>query len=290
MSEAAPVAAEPVAAAPAPAAAPTPAAPAAPAESLIHGTPAGSEPAAAPPAPADPAAAPAPASDDPFAGLFDKVPEKFHVKDGEKLNHSASIAKALEHREHLEKRLSSGDLPPKKADEYQWQPPKEWEGFELDNTKTAAFKDEALKRGVTAETYKWMMDTYIGALPDLMQGAAKLNASQARAELQKVWQQPGDMEVGLGNAERALKHLPTDLQDSTREFGTNPAFLRAMAHFGAQMREDKAPVNPSPPADNSDIKTLEASKAYMDPKHPEHNAVSQKVQAYYSRIHGSAPI
>lgn len=301
------VIAPPAPAAPAaPAAAPaaTPAAPAAsaapaaapagapPPESLIHGSPAAAPaPGAAAPAPGPAAPAPAPASDDPFAGLLQNLPEKFHVKAGDKLDPAASLAKALEHREHLEKRLGAGDLPPRKVDEYQWNPPETMQGFELDDAKTAAFKEAALKQGITTAQFKWLMDSYVAAVPDLMQGAAKMTANQARAELQKVWTAPGDIEVGLGHSERAIQKLPADLQEATREFGTNPAFIRAMAHFGAQLREDRPPANPNPPSnDGGDIKTLEASKAYLDPKHPDHQRVSAQVQAYYQRIHGTVPI
>jgi hypothetical protein len=219
------------------------------------------------------------------------VPEKFHVKAGDKLDMPASIAKALEHREHLEKRLGAGDLPPKKVDEYQWTPPTEMQGFEIDQERTSAFKEQALARGITTEQFKWMMDSYVAAVPDLMQGAARLSANQARAELQKVWTQPGDLEVGIGNAERALRQLPPDLLDSSREYGTNPVFLRMLAHFGAQTREDTPPPSPAAPNAGADeIKQLEASKAYLDPKHPDHKAVSAKVAGYYQRVHGNAPI
>ncbi len=273
---AAPAAAPAAPAAPAPQAAPA-AAPAAP-ESLIHGD----KPAAAP------AAAPA-TSADPFAALLQQVPEKFHVKTGDAVDPAASVAKALEHRDHLERRLGSGDLPPKSPAEYGFDVPEEMKGFELKQEKIEAFKAEAHKRGVSAETFKWMMGSYLSAVPDLMEGAAKLSASEARAELGKVWTTPDTMSQGIDNATRALRALPEDLQQATVEFGTNPAFLRAMAHLGAQMREDRPP-QATPPSGQTDIRALEASEAYRNPRHADHERVSRQVQDHYKRVAGDTPI
>ncbi len=269
----------PVAAAPAAPAAPA-AAPAPAFESLIHGD--------APAAPAAPAAAPAPA--DPFAGLLARVPEKFHVKQGDALDTAASLAKALEHREHLEKRLGAGDLPPKTAAEYAFTPPPELKDFEFKTGRMEQFREGFHKLGGTQELYQFVMGQYIDAVPDLMEGAAKLSATEARAELQKVWPVTADYETGIGNAQRALRGLPADLQEATREFGTDPAFLRVLAYFGNQMREDRPPGAGGAPLPTADINQLMASKAYTDPKDPNHAAVSKQVRDYYARMHGMQPL
>lgn len=279
---AAPAAAAPAAsAAPAaaPAASPAPAAP----ESLIHG-----DPAAAPTAEdTKPADAPA----DPFAALLGKVPEKFHVKgDGDKLDPAATLAKALEHRDHLEKRLGAGDLPPKSAAEYAFEMPEDLKDFALKEDRVTAFKEEALAKGITGEQFKWMMSSYLKAAPDLMEGAAAMTAAQARAELQKVWTQPAEMDQGIDNASRALRALPKDLAEATRELGTNPAFLRAMSHFGAQLREDRPPGDGGGAQAQQTVEQMMASEAYRNPKHADHARVSQAVREHYKRVAGTAPI
>lgn len=277
---AAPAAPAPEASAPAAIAA-APAAPAAP-ESLIHGDPAADQ-AADPAKPADPPA-------DPFAALLGKVPEKFHVKgDGDKLDPAATLAKALEHRDHLEKRLGAGDLPPKSAAEYAFEMPEDMKDFGLKEDRLTAFKEEALTKGITGEQFKWLMGSYLKAAPDLMEGAAAMTAAQARAELQKVWTQPADMDMGIDNASRALRALPKDLYDATRDLGTNPAFLRAMSHFGAQLREDRPPADVGAQAQQT-VEQMIASPAYRDPKHPDHKAVSAAVAAHYKAVAGTAPI
>ncbi len=270
----------PTAAAPAeaPAAAPAPAAP----ESLIHGDP--TAPAADGAKPGDPPA-------DPFAALLGKVPEKFHVKgDGDKLDPAATLAKALEHRDHLEKRLGAGDLPPKSAAEYAFEMPEDLKDFALKEDRVTAFKEEALAKGITGEQFKWMMSSYLKAAPDLMEGAAAMTAAQARAELQKVWTQPADMDLGIDNASRALRALPKDLVEATRELGTNPAFLRAMSHFGAQLREDRPPSDGGGGQAAQTVEQMMASEAYRNPKHADHQRVSEQVRKHYEKVAGTAPI
>lgn len=273
----APAAAVPAASAPAAPAA----APALP-ESLIH------DATAAPAAPAAPSAAPA--ADDPFAALLGQVPEKFHVKSGDKLDPVATMAKALEQRAHLEKRLGAGDLPPKTAAEYAFTPPEELKDFEFNSERMGAFKEQAHKLGFTGEQFEFAMSSFLAAVPDLMQGAAKLTASEARAELQKVWTTSQELDAGVTNAKRALSGLPKDLQEATREFGTNPAFLRAMAYFGGQMREDTQPPNAGASVPAGSREELMRSEAYTNPKHPQHATISAQVAKLYEQQFGNTPI
>lgn len=269
----------------APAATPAASAPAAPAapESLIHGDPAA--------APAADGTKPADAPADPFAALLGKVPEKFHVKgEGDKLDPAATLAKALEHRDHLEKRLGAGDLPPKSAAEYAFEMPDDLKDFALKEDRVTAFKEEALAKGITGEQFKWMMSSYLKAAPDLMEGAAAMTASQARAELQKIWTQPAEMDQGIDNASRALRALPKDLVEATRELGTNPAFLRAMSHFGAQLREDRPPGDGGGAQPTQTVEQMMAGEAYRNPKHPDHARVSKVVRDHYAKVAGTAPI
>lgn len=283
--------AAPTAAAAAPAAAPAapPAAPAAPAaadpaapsapESLIHGEVPTASPEASPAA-----------NSDPFADLLGKVPEKFHVKQDGKLDSAASLAKALEHREHLEKRLGAGDIPPKTPAEYGFQLPAEMAGLELKTDRMEAFKTKAHAAGFTQEQFQLAMASYLEAVPDLMEGAAKLTATQARAELSKVWTTPADIDANISAAQRAIKSLPADLHEATRALGTDPVFLRAMAHLGAQMVEDRGPGPAAGGGASKSVEELMRSPAYTDPKHPQHQSVSQQVAAHFRAVHGTTPL
>lgn len=310
MSEAAPAVAAPAAAPAAPAAAPAPAAPspapaaAAPSPAAPSPAPAAPSPAPAPaveslihPAPAAPApapapGAPAPAAEDPFATFVEKVPEKYRVMKEGKFDPIASFEKVEQARAHLEQRLGKGDVPPADPTGYTFTMPEALKGLELDESLLNGFKTESHKNGFTQEQYQFAMGKFLESVPVLMAGAAKLSGDQARAELQKVWSTPADMQNNLSAAAKAVQALPKELQDATVEFGTNPAFLRAMAHFGQQMREDAPPRggNEQPPAGNVDIKALERHPAYLDPKHPDHQSVSAQIRAFHARVAGTNPI
>ncbi len=254
----------------APAAAPAPA-------SLIHGDAPAVVPGAAPAAPAD-------------TNAF-TFADKVLAKNAEgATDWEATARNAEKARQHLEQRLGAGDVPPKNAAEYQFQIPPDMTGFELRADKLDAFKTAALAQGITGKQFEFVMSQYLGVIPDLMEGAAAMSAQQARAELGKVWTQPADMESGISNATRALRALPAELQDATREYGTSPAFLRAMAHFGAQLREDRPPGSVPAPSPAGDVRALEASKAYTDPKHPDHVTVSRQVAEFYGKVHGNTPV
>jgi hypothetical protein len=273
----------------APAAAPAASAPATspappPVESLIHGDPAAAPAAGAPAAPAPPA------SDDPFAALLQRVPEKFHVKQGERIDAAATLGKVADAFTHLEKRMGSGDVPPKNAAEYAFQAPEQFKDLQFNEERLNGFREGALKLGFTQEQYQFAMQMHLEAAPDLMESAAALTAQEARAELGKVWKTPTDMDTGIQNATRALRGLPAELQEATRELGTDPAFLQAMAFYGSQMREDRPPGGAQGAPSAPNIEALMKGEAYTNPKHPEHTRVSEQVRQHFARVHGSAPL
>lgn len=220
------------------------------------------------------------------------VPEKFIVKDelGE-IDHLATFKKVEEHRSHLEKRLGSGDLPPKTPEEYSFEVPEEFAGLEMNGEKLNAFKAEALAKGISKEQFAWMMGAHVRMVPDLMEGAAKLSASAAREVLSQTWTDARLMEVNIAHAGRAVRGMPQELQDATAELGTNPGFIRAMAYYGAQQREDRSIAAAlSPSGGGADIKALESSPAYIDPRHQDHARVSAMVADFYRRTHGEKVI
>lgn len=242
----------------------------APAESLLHD---GAPPSSAPAAPAD------------SFTFADKV----LVKDGEAVNWEQTARKAEQARQHLEKRLGAGDTPPASAAEYAFTMPKDMKDFELAPERVEKFKSEAHAKGITQQQFEWMMGAYMQSVPDLMAGSARMSAQEARAELGKVWTTGDAMSAGLDAGSRAMRALPADLQDAARELGTNPTFVRAMAYFGEQMREDRPPSGQTP-APAGDVRTLMGSPAYMDPRHPDHQRVSEQVRQHFARAAGTEPI
>lgn len=79
------------------------------------------------------------------------------------------------------------------------------------------------------------------------------------AELRRIW--GADYDKRLDDAVDAFDSMSADMQQKINQ--GSPAHLRALA----DMR----------------------SPAYLDRKHPEHEATSQRVSALYSEIYGSDP-
>lgn len=253
------------------------AAPAAAPESLIHSAAPAAAPAAAEPA--------AEASADAFA-FADKVLVK--REDGAP-DWEQTARKAEQARQHLEKRLGAGEVPPKDVSGYEFTVPEDLQGFEIQAEKVDAFKSEALQRGITPAQFKWMMDSYLKAAPDLMGGVVKMQASQAREALGQVWANPDELSRNLQASQRAVQAMPADLQEATLELGTNPAFIRAMSWIGAQLGEDRAP-GLTHAAPSVDLSTLQMSEAYRNPRHPEHAKVSEQVRRAFAAKFGNEPV
>ncbi|MFT3720410.1 hypothetical protein [Pseudorhodoferax sp.] len=263
-------------AAPAPAAGAAPA-PAAPQnESLL--TPPTAAPAAA--APAQPGAVP------------EWLPEKYRVvgTDGA-LDLQASSQKLAEGYAAASKRLGTGDVRPETADAYTYTPPEQFKDVPIDADLSASFRQRAHEAGLTQQQYEFVMGEYFGMVPSVLNAAASLTAEEARSALQQVWQQPGEFEAGLAAANRAVSAAPQDLRDKVFEkFGRDPDFIRFAATFGREMREDRAPAAAAAAPAAGGVEALMASDAYKNPKHPEHAAVSARVQQYFQRTAGAAPV
>jgi len=242
-----------------------------------------------PPPKGDPAA-PAPAPGEPPAWLA-KVPEKSRVLNADgKPDAEATLAKLGESYTNLEK--LKGPAVPATPSDYTFQPPEKFKDLAFDDALSAGFRERAHKAGISQQQYEFVMGEYLELVPQVLDATLKLNADEARAALSKVWTTPTEFEAGLSNAQRAVDNAPAAIRDDVwTRFGRDPAFLQFAAAVGKEMKEDKSAQNadggsggPSP------VDALMASKAYRDPKDPQHAAVSAQVAAHFKRVNGSAPV
>jgi len=198
------------------------------------------------------------------------------------VNYQESFQRAENARQHLERRLGAGDIPPAKPEDYVFTPPAEMADFKLDDTAAAAFKAKAHKWGMTQAQYEGVMGEYMALVPSLMQGGARLSAAAATEELKKVWQEPAVFQRGLADAGKATSALPADLQSALQEFGTNPAVLRALAYFGAEMRDPVPPNGGVPPGGGGfDPYSPEVVAIVNNPRHPRQAEVAKARQQYF---------
>jgi hypothetical protein len=277
-----------------------PAAPAAPAAAPVAAAPAAGAP-AAPAPPAQPPAAPAPdslfgaAPPPPAAapapdGVPDWLPEKYRVMADGKLDLAASSQKMAEGYAAAQRRIGTGDIPPETPDAYKDSPvPEAFKDVPLDPGLTKSFRERAHKAGLTQGQLDFVMGEYFELVPSLFDAQAALSATEARAELSKVWSDPAQLQGNMTAAERAVAQMPPQLQEQIREkYGTDPVFWQFAAVFGKEAREDTPPRGGST-STVTDVQALERSEAYRNPKHPDHEKVSAQVRQAYEKRVGTAP-
>lgn len=263
-------------------------------------------PAAAAPAPAPaaaaPAAAPAPAPASALAAgatepevQGDFIPEKYRVaKEDGTLDIDASARKLAEAYSNAEKRIGTGDLPPKTADEYTVKVPDAFkESF--DPKADAGFKDFATKMhglGLTQAQLDGVMESYFAMAPQLVAGAAQLDGAASTAELKKTWATDADFNRNVRNAyvgAEAIARKAGMNMDAIMggPLGNDPTFIKLMAAIGPEFAEDVPPGGDTVRTSAQDIQTLMQSEAYTNPKHADHARVSAQIADFYKRKFGT---
>ncbi|ENP2071756.1 TPA: hypothetical protein QID80_003437 [Klebsiella aerogenes] len=227
-------------------------------------------------------------------GADDWLPEKYRVMgDDGKLNVEGSARKLADAYSHLEKRMGSGDTPPKTVDEY--APKVEVEGFKWDEFKAdprmQSFMKSAHAKGITNDQMGFILEEYAQLAPELVNGAATLDSEAAATQLRETWKTDAEFNKNIGLAFRAFNSLADD-SDKGRmdEIGNNPLVIRMLAKIGAEMQEDAPAGGDVNLEEQQSIRDLMKSPAYMDPKHADHENVSARVRAYYQKRYGDQTV
>lgn len=219
------------------------------------------------------------------------MPEKYQVKgeDGA-VDQAATLAKLNAGYNSLSKRLGTGDVPPDAPDAYAYTPPEQFKDMTLDDALTNGFKADAHKAGLTQAQYEFVMGKYFTLVPEVLSSVASLSATEAKAELGKVWETPAAYTDGVKSAERAIGAAPESIRDQVFErFGRDPLFIQFAASLGNGMQEDSPPPGGGSGSGADTVQALISSEAYRNPKHPEHTSVSKRIADHFARSAGTAP-
>lgn len=198
------------------------------------------------------------------------IPEKFRDEKGE-----IKIKELGKSYSHLEKKLGSGDMPPKTPEEYKIEV-KLPAGVTIPEDKHKEFLKSCHGSGMTNKQVQFVMDKYGEILHQLTD-----DKEVTIAGLKKDWGE--DFEKNLGMAHKAMLKLVDDETDraSILKVGNNPALIRLFARLGKDMQEDNPPSGGEFSSSDEDIEVLQKSKAYWDAKDPEHSKVKAKIKAHY---------
>ena len=264
------------------------------------GTPeGGAAPAAAPsaaPAPASgaPAAASALAAgageggSDPLAWL----PEKYRViGDDKALNLEASARKVAEAHRALEDRMRETGLPPKSPEEYKPEGLPETVNVDelMKDEGTKAFLKRMHAKGLTnAQVSEVLAFGLAEWAPKLLADDSQKSTQETLATLKQSWTDDAAMQLNLQHSWKAsaaiAQKVGVSMEEIERRYGNDPLFIRMMAAIGPEIGEDgNVNAGSGGPTEAQTIRDLESSEAYRNSKHPQHEAVSAKVRAYYQR-------
>lgn len=228
------------------------------------------------------------------AAPADFIPEKYRVsKEDGTLDLEASSRKLAEAYGSAEKRIGAGDIPPKAAEEYAVTVPdafkETWKPDEDPGFKD--FRTKAHEAGFTQKQMDLVMSQYFEMAPQLVAGAAILDAKAAESELKKTWSTDADMKRNINNAFTATSAIAAKAGLSIDEImqsplGNDPRFLRLMAVIGPELKEDSNPAGDIL-GSADEINGLMNSEAYTNPRHPDHAKVSARVKAFFEKKHGT---
>lgn len=242
------------------------------------------------------AGAATPAGGDTPNALF--VPDKYLVKNEDgTLNEEASRKAFLEGHGALVKRIGTGDLPPKDADGYEVKTLPDgaptFDEIKADPDMQGFLKG-AHARGITNAQLEYVLGEYFTRAPQLVNGAAALDAGAATAKLREVWKDEAALNANLGHAYRvsqmAAQKSGIPLEEIHASLGNNPTFVRLMAALGPEFQESLGAPGGGSTASVQTIQSLLASEAYKDPKHPDHARVTNQVNAWYDQNPGKSAV
>ena len=224
------------------------------------------------------------------------IPEKFQVKrDDGSLDYEASSLKMAQSYSYLEKKLGTGDAPPKSPDEYQveFSPDVPIKFEELkDDEGIRGFMDGAHKLGMTNAQVSYVLDQYMQALPQDLQAMEELDARECVDALVSEMGQQQANKV-LSDAYRAVAMVAGDDADYIMDkYGNDPVVLKYLAKFGSGLAEDSPPqaMQMIEPQQFNEI-THELRQQLIDmPKNdPRREGVLAKLEGLYKRQVGDSP-
>lgn len=199
------------------------------------------------------------------------------------LDIDASARKSAEGYSALEKRLGSGDVPPASPGEYKINAPDALkDAFKPEDPGFQKFLTDAHAVGMTQKQIDASMGAFFAWAPQLMEAQAEHDHDTCISAMKEVWTDPSEFKSGMGQAVRALKTFGGERFDNlAAKYGNDPDMIWLMANVGKELKEDRTVEGPT--SGGSDISALQTSEAYLNPKHPNHLAVSAQVAAHYRR-------
>lgn len=214
------------------------------------------------------------------------------LKEDGSLDLEATARKVAEAYTHAEKRIGTGDVPPKAATDYQVNVPEALgERVKAEDLKASPdFQDmlgKAHAAGLTQKQVDFVVGEFLDRSLKLHERINQLDEKDCAADLRKDWKTDQDYQANVRAAYRAAQAYG-DIDAMMQRYGNDPVMVRFLAKVGAELAEDTSAPAGAQANFQADTESLAKSKAYMDPSHPEHLATKQKVEALHQQKYGNA--
>lgn len=215
------------------------------------------------------------------------VPAKYWDAEKGEVRTDAAIKSATA----LEQRMRDVGLPPKSADEYKFEVPKQLKeaGIELDETTTKAFRSKALELGLTQKQYEAVMSEYFGTMTTMANGATAYGREKLRGQLLTHYKTPEAVQENV-NLAFAVVNAYGDEAEIAEAMGasgnTPPWVYRVLAKVGKELGEDKG-VKPDEMLGGDSVEHLRRGapgredSPYWNKDDPRHAETVRKVTAYH---------
>lgn len=214
------------------------------------------------------------------------MPEKHVVKkeDGT-FDLEASARKQADAYKALEKRIGTGDIPPKTHDAY--EPEITIEGYALEALKAdpmyQEFAEKAHAAGYTNAQMALAINEFLPRAEALARGSAQATAQDCVQALREVWTNENEYKTNINNAMRVVNAYAESTEEAkeiVQALGNNERAIRLLARIGPELEEGRSPRGE--PAAMIDIESLTKSEAYWNANHPDHTATKSRVEKYYA--------
>jgi hypothetical protein len=179
-------------------------------------------------------------------------------------------------------------VPPKAATDYTVTVPEALgDRIKADDLKASPDFQAMLGKMHAAGLSQKQVDTVVGEFLDrsikLQERVNQLDSRDCIADLRKDWTNEQEYSANVAAAVRAARAYG-DFDQIEKRYGNDPVMMRFLAKVGAELAEDtSAPAGAQVSA--ADLESLVKSKAYADPRHPDHTATKQRVDAMYQRMY-----
>lgn len=230
-----------------------------------------------------------------------EIPEKLRVtqEGSESIDLGGSLSKVIGSYTELEKRLGSGEAPPKDPDGYKVDFAKLPEGMGMTEEAQKDFLKSMHGAGVSNKAAQAIVDYYGGILKGAQEnlGSAqeklvtdylKGKHDESMSALKETYGEE-NMEALTGFANKVAEKFGEKLSDDEKKsLVENPAILKLLVEIGSEIIPEDKPVMTGGKQSDTDIKAImeDPEGPYWNSSHPDHKKTLKMVNEYYAKTYG----